>query len=148
MRLLRPVVLAALIVIANRPLAAQTAAQDSAGIRRAALDYIDGWYTADGARMESALHPELAKRIMMTDPASGRSRLMQQSAMTLVLNTRAGGGSQTPAPQRRDEVTILDIYGGAASARIRASTWVDYLHLAKANGKWVIVNVLWELDPR
>jgi hypothetical protein len=44
-------------------------------------------------------------------------------------------------------VTILDIYGSAASAKIYASGWVDYLHLAKWNGRWVIVNVLWELHP-
>jgi hypothetical protein len=23
--------------------------------------------------------------------------------------------------------------------------WIDYLHLAKVDGRWVIVNVLWEL---
>ena len=37
---------------------------DSAGIRQAALDYIEGYYEGDGARMERALHPELAKRIV------------------------------------------------------------------------------------
>ena len=26
-----------------------------------------------------------------------------------------------------------------------ASDWIDYLHVAKWNGRWVIVNVLWEL---
>jgi hypothetical protein len=26
--------------------------------------------------------------------------------------------------------------------------WVDYMHIAKFNGKWVIVNVLWELKPQ
>ena len=147
MRPLRPLLLVVAVALAAPPLAAQSAA-DSAGIRRAALDYIDGWYAADGSRMEGALHPELAKRIVVTDPANGRSRLMQQSAMTLVQNTRSGGGSQTPAAERRHDVAILDIYGGAASARVRASTWVDYLHLAKVNGRWVIVNVLWEMDPR
>jgi hypothetical protein len=150
MRALRPFPLlaaVAAVALGARPVAAQTTA-DSVGIRRAALDYVDGWYTADGPRMESALHPELAKRIVVTDPANGRSRLMQQSAMTLVLNTRGGGGSQTPAAERRHDVAILDIYGGAASARVRAANWVDYLHLAKVNGRWVIVNVLWEMDPR
>jgi Putative lumazine-binding len=39
---------------------------------------------------------------------------------------------------------ILDIYGGAASARVRGATWVDYMHLAKFNGRWRIINVLWE----
>jgi hypothetical protein len=125
--------------------AAQTAA-DSAAIRATALDYIDGWYTADGTRMERALHSELAKRNVFSD-SSGRSRLIQMSAMTLVNGTRNGGGSDIPAPQRSDSVRILDIYGGAASVRVRAATWVDYMHMAKFNGRWRILNVLWENDP-
>lgn len=125
---------------------AQTAA-DSAGIRQAALDYIQGWYTGDAARMERALHPELAKRIVQHD-SLGRYRLDQQSAMTLVSNTRNGGGKDTPAADRHDEVRILDIYQNAATARIDASYWIDYLQLAKWRGRWVIVNVLWEMKPR
>jgi hypothetical protein len=39
------------------------------------------------------------------------------------------------------------VYGNAASVRVQAATWVDYMHVAKSNGRWVIVNVLWELDP-
>jgi hypothetical protein len=120
---------------------------DSAAIRATALDYIDGWYTADGARMERALHPELAKRIVRSD-SLGRYRLDSQSAMTLVQNTRAEGGKQTPMADRRDDVRILDIFQNAASVRVDASYWVDYLQMAKWRGRWVIVNVLWELKPR
>ncbi|HEX7941220.1 MAG TPA: nuclear transport factor 2 family protein [Gemmatimonadaceae bacterium] len=133
------------VAVSPRMLGAQSPA-DSAAIKATALDYIDGWYAGDAARMERALHPELAKRIVMTD-AQGRSRLGQQSAMTLVQNTQRGGGKDTPADKRRDEVRILDIYQNAASVRVQASTWVDYLHIAKSNGRWVIVNVLWEMDP-
>ena len=99
--------------------------------------------------MERALHPELAKRNVTSD-STGRSRLIQMSAMTLVQNTRSGGGSSIPIGQRSDSVQILDIYGAAASARVRAATWVDYMHLAKFNGRWRIINVLWEndLSPR
>jgi len=133
------------VLLLPRALSAQSAA-DSAAIRATALDYIDGWYAGDAARMERALHPELAKRIVMTD-AQGRSRLGQQSAMTLVQNTQRGGGKDTPADKRKDEVRILDIYQNAASVRVQASSWVDYLHIARSNGRWVIVNVLWEMDP-
>jgi hypothetical protein len=138
--------LAAVLVVLPAALPAQAAA-DSAGIRQAALDYIDGYYTGDGARMERAVHPELAKRIVRTNE-QGRSQLGQMSAMTLVVGTRAGGGKDTPVAQRREDVTILDIYQNAASAKVYASGWVDYLHLAKWNGRWVIVNVLWELHPQ
>lgn len=118
---------------------------DSAGIRKAALDYIEGWYTGDGARMERALHPELAKRMAYTE--RGRSRLIQMTAMTLVQSTRAGGGSEIAASDRRDEVKILDIYGNTASVRVNAATWIDYMHMVKWNGEWKIINVLWENEP-
>ena len=134
-----------LAVVAS-PGSAQTQA-DSAAIRATALDYIQGWYTADGPRMERALHPELAKRIVRSDTL-GNYRLDQQSAMTLTLNTRNGGGKDTPQADRRDDVRILDIFRNAASVRVDASYWVDYLQLAKWKGRWVIVNVLWELKPK
>jgi len=44
---------------------AQTSASDdNASIKKTALDYIEGWYAGDAARMERALHPELAKRMI------------------------------------------------------------------------------------
>jgi len=121
-------------------------AADSAAIRATALDYIEGWYAGDGDRMARALHPELAKRNVATD-AQGHSRLIQMSAMSLVNGTRAGGGSRIPEAERTREVRILDAFAGAASVRVRAATWVDYMHVAKYNGRWMIVNVLWENDP-
>lgn len=127
--------------------APQVPAADAEAIRQTALDYIEGWYEGNAERMERALHPELAKRIVQTNPQNGRSRLDQQSAMTLVQNTRRGGGRETPKQRQRKDVTILDVFGNAASVKIVASDWIDYLHLAKSNGRWVIVNVLWELNP-
>jgi hypothetical protein len=96
--------------------------------------------------MERALHPELAKRNVYND-SMGHSRLIQMSAMTLVQSTQHGGGSAIPAAQRSDSVKILDIFGNAASVRVRAATWVDYMHMAKYSGQWRILNVLWENDP-
>jgi hypothetical protein len=35
-----------------------------------------------------------------------------------------------------------------ATSSIIASGWIDYVHLARWNGQWKIVNVLWELKPK
>ena len=120
---------------------------DKAGITAAALDYIEGWYEGNPERMERALHPDLAKRIVHTN-AEGRSSLGQMSAMGLVQGVKRGGGKDTPKERQQKDVTILDIYGNTASVKVVASDWVDYLHIAKFNGRWVIVNVLWELKPK
>ena len=127
---------------------ANTRSADEAAIRQAVLDYIEGWYEGNAERMERSLHPDLAKRIVMTNRQNNRSRLDQMSALTLVQATRAGGGRETPRERQQKDVTILDIYENAASARLVASDWIDYMHLARFNGRWVIVNVLWELKPR
>ncbi|HEY2378027.1 MAG TPA: nuclear transport factor 2 family protein [Gemmatimonadaceae bacterium] len=123
-------------------------AADSTGIRDAAMDYIQGWYEGNADRMQRALHPELAKRIVRTDPKTGHSMFGTMGALTLVNSTKAGGGSNTPASHRRTDYRLLDIYENAAVARVDAGDWVDYLQLAKWNGRWVIVNVLWELRPQ
>ena len=120
---------------------------DKAAIKQTALDYIEGWYEGNAERMERALHPELAKRIVRRD-AQGNSRLEQMGALALVQGTRRGFGKQTPKDEQQKDVTILDVYENAASVKLIASDWIDYLHLAKFNGRWVIVNVLWELKPQ
>ena len=137
-------ILTACAVLANSQTIVSDA--DKTAIRQTALDYIEGWYEGNAERMERALHPELAKRIARTDQ-QGRTRLDQMSALSLVQGTRRGGGKSTPKERQQKDVTILDVYENAASVKVVAADWIDYLHLAKFNGRWVIVNVLWELKP-
>src|SRR6266404_8180780 len=127
---------------------AQNVTDDETAIRRTALNYIEGWYEGDAARMESALHPELAKRMILTDPKTGHSQFNHMGAMQLVQNTRRGGGSKTHKEEQTKEITILDRFNNAAVVKIVASGWIDYLEEAKVNGEWKIINVLWELKPR
>jgi hypothetical protein len=118
----------------------QTALED---IRQIVLDYIEGWYTGDAERMERSLHPDLAKRTWMHDER-GFDRLEPISALGLVIATRRGAGKCTPPERQRKEITIQDIFENAACVRVDAANWVDFLHLARLNGQWVIVNVFWE----
>ena len=118
-----------------------------AGIEKTALDYAEGWYDGDAARMERALHPDLAKRVLMPDARSGKGRVEQMSAMTLVQFTRKGLGKDTPSDQRKAEVAVLDVYGNTASVKLEMRDWIDYMHMVRVGGEWKIVNVLWELTP-
>ena len=127
-------------------LLAQTAS-DSAAIRAAALDYIEGWYDADPTRMERALHPHLVKRFL--EPrADGGVQLTETTALELVQQVRGGGGSATPDSLRRYDVRILDVFQDVASVRVDAHGWIDYMHLAQVGGGWRIVNVLWEIREK
>jgi hypothetical protein len=129
------------------PARAQSAA-DAAAIKQTALDYVEGWYEGNAERMERALHPDLAKRIVRTDPKTGKNLLDQMSVRTLVQYTREGGGTKTPKEQQQKDVTILDVYENMASVKVVFRDWVDFVHIAKFDGRWVIVNVLWEYKPK
>lgn len=132
------------LLVAAAPVAGQTAA-DSAGIRVTALDYIDGWWSGDAHRMSSALHPELVKRIRNADAARNAEWIDNQGASRLVFGTSRGGGRETPEANRLSDVVILDIFQNTASVRVDAGAWVDYMHMVKWGGRWVILNVLWEM---
>ena len=124
-----------------------TGDSDLEAIRRTALDYGQGWYEGNAERMERALHPDLAKRALMPDPRSDRGKIDHMSAMSLLQATRKGGGVNTPTEKRRTDITVLDVYGNAASVKLEMHDWIDYMHMVKTGGRWLIVNVLWELTP-
>lgn len=134
------------VLLISSPGMAQSPA-DSAAIRATALDYVEGWYQGNANRMGRALHPELVKRIVVNDTTTGKSVLQNMGASALVNGTRHGYGKSTPRDRQQKDVTILDIFGNAASARATMADWIDYMHLSKVDGRWVIVNVLWEKKP-
>lgn len=143
---MRPLLTSLLLLSLTAPAMAQSAA-DTAAIRATALDYVEGWYEGNPTRMTRALHPELVKRIVVSDTATGKSVLQNMGASALVNGARHGYGKNTPKDRQQKDVTILDIFNHAASAKAVMADWVDYMQLAKVDGRWLIVNVLWERKP-
>ena len=118
--------------------------EDGEAIIATALDYLEGWYEGNAERMARAVHTDLAKRIARPQ-ADGCRELQHMGKETLVGYTEAKPAGE--AVDLRDRIQILDVFGFAAVVRADADDWVDYLQLAKIDGHWVIVNVLWELYP-
>ena len=136
----------ALLFLAAGTAQAQSA-DDREAIKQTALDYIEGYYDGNAERMEHALHPDLAKRIVRTDPTTGKNKLENMTAPRLVQITQMRQGRPTPKEKQQKDVTILDVFENAATVKVVAADWIDYLHVSKFDGPWVIVNVLWEMKP-
>ena len=119
------------------------APDDTAAIKQTALDYIEGWYEGNAERMQRALHPDLAKRIV-----TRKNTVNSMTAQTLIEQTRNGGGKDTPPERQQKDVTVLDVFEKAASVKVVASDWIDYMQMGKVDGRWVIINVLWETKPK
>ena len=118
---------------------------DSLSIAKTALNYIEGWYEGNAERMKQSLHPKLAKRRVFVDHETGKTKTQHLSAWHMIMGTRFGGGKATVREDRKNEIIILDIIENNASVKAVSADFIDYLHLARYDGQWRIVNVLWEL---
>lgn len=120
--------------------------RDSAQIVAAALNYIDGSFSGDAGRMESALHPELTKMWLRRHRETGEQFLYKMGAADLIEGTRAGLGI-VPEGERDIDVEIYDISHGIAAVKVTSSQYIDHVQVGKVNGEWKIINVLWVPNP-
>ena len=115
---------------------AVTSEAEQAAIVATALDYFEGWFDGDAARMERALHPELAKR----GPGLRTATKDEMVAWT----AEGEGKGVDPGPGRRIDVTVVDVHGNIASAVVDSDVYHEYLHLIWTDDGWKIVNALWQ----
>ena len=101
-----------------------------------ALDYFEGWFDGDAERMERALHPVLAKR------GPGLRTVTKEEMVTWT--AEGEGKAKDPGPGRRIDVTVVDVHGDIASAVVDSDVYREYLHLARTDDGWKIVNALWQ----
>jgi hypothetical protein len=141
----------ALVILSLLPFClaqAQTDA-DREAVRQAALDYVEGIYNVDPSRIERSVHPKLAKLGFYRGPNDeayrAGSTMTFERLVEIAKNYNKEGKLPKDAPK---EVTVLDVLDQTASVKLVAEWGVDYMHLAKFDGKWMIVNVLWQSPPK
>lgn len=116
----------------------QGSAAEREAILTVVLDYIAGWFDADPARVERALHPELCKRSIRPDGS-----VNTLTAPMLIESAAQGRGRGEDSPDRRVQVEVDHIDGPLAAAVVRCHQYVDYLQLIRTAGGWKILNVVW-----
>jgi hypothetical protein len=124
--------------------------EDRAQIQETVLNYLEGMENNDPVRMEAAMHPDLAKRTIIKNQ-EGVENPSNMTAASLIGYTKdfdytlfypAGVDPEAPL---KSEVLIYDISNGIATVKATTNKFEfeDYIHLAKMNGEWKIVNILW-----
>ena len=140
------ILLIAAVVLLPAAAAAQTDA-DREAVRQAVLDYVEGVYEVDPSRIERSVHPDLAKRGFMIrrgETAYSSSTMTFQQLVELAKTYNKNGRVPKDAPK---EIVIYDVSDQTASAKLTAAWGIDYIHLAKYDGRWMFVNVLWQTHP-
>ncbi len=139
--------IAFLALVVPASLAAQDA-NDEQAIREAILDYVEAIYDVEPDRIDRSVATDLVKRGYWRPDTSGEFRefpMTFEQLRDLSANWNANG--HVDASTAVKEVIILDILDKTASAKLVADWGIDYMHLAKLDGKWMIKNILWQSPP-
>lgn len=136
-----------LLVLGAWPAAAQSP-PDRDAVRLAVLDYVEGFYQGDTTRLVRSVWPEVRKygywKAKTDGPYAGEA--MPYREFMTYANGVKSGGNRTPAGAIKD-IVIYDVQDQTASAKLTAWWGTDYLLLAREQGKWMIVQVLWQSPP-
>jgi len=116
---------------------------DAAAIRDAALRYVHAVHDGDAERLARSVHPALSRRIVRRRPRG--DTVQHMGAFALVEQAKRTPHPPLPEDLRTVRLQVLDTYAGAASVRVSTSHGVEYLHLARLDGRWQVLNVLWEM---
>lgn len=122
--------------------------EDKEAVRQAALDYVESVYEVDPTKVERSVHPDLAKRgffLKQGETAYMPLTMTYTQLVELAKNYNKNGRVPKDAPK---EVVVYEVSDQTASAKVTASWGIDYLHLAKYDGKWKIINILWQSPPK
>ena len=131
----------------SSPPAAPAAAERDA-VRRAALDYLEGFYEGDSAKIVRSVRPDVRKAgyYKGRDATTYTAEEMPfADFLSYVRNFRSHNRTTPPTAPR--EVTVGEVNDQTATAKVVAWWGVDYLQLAKYDGNWMIVNVIWQSPP-
>lgn len=115
---------------------------DAAAIRSCLLDYFEGWFDGDAARMDRALHPGLAKHALAQGPT--RAEVLDLTTKDEMVDaTRLGRGRDRDVPDRAIQVDIAAVSGDIASVIVHSAVYVEYALLARTSEGWRITGTLW-----
>lgn len=128
---------------------AQSPADERAGVERAVRDYLEGFYEGDTTKLVRSVHPQVAKYgyWIPRDSARYSGEAMPYAEFMSYANGVRRNNRQAPASAPR-VIEIYDVNDQIAAAKLTAWWGIDYLLLAKYDGRWMIRQVLWQTPPR
>ena len=114
---------------------------DATGVRTTVTNYIEAYYTGDARRMEQTLHPHYLKHML-----HGEIPVREKTGPQMVQEVRTHGPADLPLANKTEQVSVLDIAGNIASAKLVTPGWVDYMTLSKVDGQWKILSVVQRIN--
>jgi hypothetical protein len=114
---------------------------DSTAVQTTVRNYIEGYYQGDAARVQASLDTHYLKHMI-----HGTIPIRERTGAQMVEEVRAHGPADLPASEKTESISVFDISGNIASAKLVTPHWVDYMTLKKSDGNWKILAVVQQIE--
>ncbi len=119
---------------------------DQSGVTRALLNYIEGFYEGDTAKLIASLKPSLHKIGYWKNKETGiydyDGQMTYAEAIAYAKSVQTKKSfAKSDAPKK---VIVLDIHEKTAVGKVYAWWGIDYILLSRQGNQWMIEQVLWE----
>ncbi|GAB5525960.1 MAG: hypothetical protein Roseis2KO_38320 [Roseivirga sp.] len=119
---------------------------ESDKVKRACMDYIEGFYEGDEAKLKRCLSPDLLKFGYMkkrgTQEYASAGQMTYEEALSYARGVKEK--QRFPKADAPRGIEIYDVDDNIAAAKVTAWWGFDYILLAKVDDKWMIQQVLWQ----
>ena len=126
-------------------LASKASQKDSLEIRRIATGYLIALQDLKPDLMKEVMNDSLNKISIGWDRSTKKEYAKATTKAQMIEFATSWNKSNTKFPfNPTNNITILDIYNRIANVKLVSDNWVEYLHLIKLDGKWSVVNLIWQ----
>ncbi|MEM6673973.1 MAG: nuclear transport factor 2 family protein [Planctomycetota bacterium] len=121
---------------------------DRAAVAAALEDYVDGFTLGQPELLVRCLSPNLVKkgyrRTAPDQPYGAAVPLSYADALELA---RSRGASGEEVDLSKSSVEVFEVADKTAAGKVTAFWGIDYVHLVKENGRWMIHHIVWQTEP-
>ncbi|MDQ3171402.1 MAG: nuclear transport factor 2 family protein [Acidobacteriota bacterium] len=130
---------------AAAPAAQSAQSGDRAAVQQAALDYVTAVYESKPELIAKSVSPDLAKHGFMrqADGSYRRGRMTYDQLLEVARTWNAAKNRDLSIK----EVIVGEVYDQTATAIVKAQWGLDHMQLAKLDGQWKIINIVWQTHP-
>lgn len=124
--------------------------EDAKQVKSAILDYVNALYLVDSTRIDKSVDKNLRKIGYYYNPDTKSYVDNLEMTHNQLSNLAAKWNSEYDQADEDSpkKIEIFDVNSKTASAKLTAVWGIDLFHLAKVKGKWKIVNVIWQSQPK
>ncbi|MCB1023020.1 MAG: nuclear transport factor 2 family protein [Acidobacteria bacterium] len=119
---------------------------DTEEVEKASLNYIEGFYEGNGEKLRACLIPSMLKygfwKKQGSESFEPEGTMSFEEALKFAANVKEK--KSYPKADAPKKVEVLEVSDKIAISKVTAWWGVDYLMLAKNDGKWMIRQILWE----